>query len=99
VEEDSAFLVTLVVSVLEVLFPEMFKIYCFPLCYFASEAEIRPVELLFTFIGESFHYTGGGFNAHPPGMNNSGADMKDWTVREYDAFWAECRDFCIKQGH
>lgn len=79
-EEDSAFLANLVASILETLFPGMFKMHCFPLCYFASEAEVRLGELLFAFIGDSFHSTGGGFNAHAPGLKSGSADMKDWTV-------------------
>jgi hypothetical protein len=98
-EEDSAFLVNLVVSVLEVLFPGTFQVHCFPLCYFASEAEVRLGELLFAFIGDSFHSTGGGFNAHAPGLESGGTDMKDWHPDDKAALWDECRDFRIEQGH
>jgi len=86
---DSSFLMQLVRSVCQVLFPEKFNLRPFPVCFLAVDREVTIGELLFTQLANSFSWSGGGFNVHPPGINNSSVAGKG------SDFWNERREFRV----
>ncbi|KAF2126237.1 hypothetical protein P153DRAFT_347298 [Dothidotthia symphoricarpi CBS 119687] len=94
----SAFLMHLVKHVCQVLYPREFNLETFPLCFLAKEDEVCLAELLLTQLADSFHTTGGGFNAHPPGLNNTSAEMKDWVKEDWEGFWRDRRETRVGMG-
>jgi hypothetical protein len=89
---ETAFLLQLVRSALQVLYPGVIAMNGFPLCFFVHDGEVRLGELLLPMLADSFSATGGGFNAYPPGMNNSSADAVDSSV------WERCKEFRVEMG-
>tara|TARA_R110002003_G_scaffold206_4_gene15780 strand:- start:5761 stop:7359 length:1599 start_codon:yes stop_codon:yes gene_type:complete len=95
---ESSVLIQLVRSVSRYLYGGEFELQSFPVCFLAEEDEVRLAELLLTQLANSFSWTGGGFNIHPPGMNNSSADLRDWEVGAAKDFWQQRRAFRSDQG-
>jgi hypothetical protein len=90
---ESSYLIHLVNSVCQVLFPGKYNLEPFPVCFLAANSEVRLAELLLTMLADSFATNGGGFNIHMPGLNNSSADMGAWSVADAADFWAEREKF------
>jgi hypothetical protein len=95
---EPSFLMQLVRSVSRYLYGGDFELQSYPICFLAEEYEVRLTELLLTQLANSFSWTGGGFNIHPPGMNNSSADLRDWEVGAAKDFWQQRRAFRSDQG-
>ena len=94
----SAFLLHLVHAAFQVLFKDTFGLQCYPLCFLAQPEEARLAELLLTLLADSFASTGGGFNAHPPGLNNASVDTKGWSMEKVGWFWGQHREWREKSG-
>jgi hypothetical protein len=95
---DSSFLMQLVRSVARVLWGTEYDIEAFPICFLAEEDEVRLAELILTQIADSFSWTGGGFNAHPPGINNSSAELGGVAAEDVREFWQAREQFRRNQG-
>lgn len=90
---ESSYFMHLVNNVCQVLFPGKFNLESCPICFLAEEDEVRSAELLLAMLADSFSGTGGGFNVHSPGLNNSSADMADVPLVVAKRFWQERRNF------
>ncbi|PVI01240.1 hypothetical protein DM02DRAFT_727989 [Periconia macrospinosa] len=84
---ESNYLMHLVNSICQVLYPATFNLEAHPICYLAEEKEVPFAELLLSLVTNTFYTTGRGFNIATPGLSNASADMKYVMHGEAVEFW------------
>lgn len=97
--EASSFLIQLVGSICQVLWPEKYSTVRFPIFFANSAEEAKIGDALLTLLGHGLAETGTGYVVHQPGINCASADMKERRGDEIFTMWRQCKEFRLELGY